>query len=84
MLTTFIKSCYHDPSARCSLAEFGRAFRASLPRNEAVRWTRTRLVAELSRDFLIGTDSRGVAFVAGLALSPPAGWVVTEGRLIRA
>ncbi len=82
-LSSFVKTCHQNPAARCSLAEFGRAFRATLAPDEAVKWSRTRMVSELSRDFAIGTDGRGVAFVAGLALSPPSGWVVDEA-LVRA
>ena len=83
-LSAFLESCHHDPAARCRLGEFARAFRASLPADEAARWSRTRLLSELSKTFSIGADRRGVAWIAGIALAPPAGWRVEDGQLVRA
>jgi hypothetical protein len=83
-LSAFLESCYRDPAARCRLSEFARAYRASLPLDEATKWSRTRLVSELSKTFSIGADHRGVTWIAGVALSPPAGWRVEDGQLVRA
>jgi hypothetical protein len=83
-LSDFIASCHCDPAARCRLGEFARVFRASLPADEAAKWTRTRLVSELSKGFCIGADRRGIAWIAGVALAPPAGWLVQDGQLVRA
>ena len=83
-LSAFVESCYRDPAARCRLSEFARAFRASLPPDEAARWTRTRVVSELSKDFEIGADRRGITWIAGVALHAPSGWLVEDGQLVRA
>jgi len=83
-LSAFVASCYRDPAARCRLSEFARAFRAGLPHDDAARWTRTRLIAELSKTFSLGADRRGITWIAGVALSPPAGWQVHDGLLVRA
>ena len=82
-LSSFLESCHHDQAARCRLGEFARVFRASLPADEAPKWTRTRLVSELSKGFCIGADRRGIAWIAGVALAPPAGWLVQDGQLVR-
>jgi hypothetical protein len=81
-LTSFLETCYAHPAARVRLAEFARAFRATLPPGE--KWSRTRIVTELSKVFALGEDRRGVTYVAGLALAPPSGWTVEDGRLVRA
>ena len=83
-LSSFLESCHHDPAARCRLGELARVFRASLPADEAARWTRTRLLSELAKSFSIGADRRGIAWIAGIALAPPAGWLVQDGQLVRA
>ncbi len=81
-LTTFLETCYRHPAACVRLAEFARAFRATLPLGE--EWSRTRIVTELSKVFPLGEDRRGVTYVAGLALAPPSGWTVEDGQLVRA
>jgi hypothetical protein len=83
-LSSFLASCHHDQAARCRLGELARVFRASLPADEAARWTRTRLLSELAKSFSIGADRRGIAWIAGIALAPPAGWRVEDGQLVRA
>ncbi len=83
-LSSFVGTCYRHPSARVRLAEFTRAFRSSLPPDEAAKWGRTRLVSELSKAFSIGKDGRGVTHIAGLALTPSPAWTVEDGRLVRA
>ncbi len=83
-LSAFLESCHLDQAARCRLSEFARVFRASLPRDDAAKWTRTRLLSELAKSFSIGADRRGVAWIAGIALAPPAGWRVEDGQLVRA
>ena len=59
-LAAFLESCHHDPAARCRLSELARVFRASLPADEAARWTRTRLLSELAKTFSIGADRKSV------------------------
>ncbi len=81
-LTAFLDTCHKHPAVRVPLAEFCKAFRATLPPDEAERWSRTRLVAELSRAFPIG-EHRGVAYIVGLALAGLPTWSVVDGQLVR-
>ncbi len=83
-LSAYIETCYRDPAARVRLSEFARAFRATLPCDEANKWSRTRLVSELSKSFALGSDIHGVNWIVGVALAPPAGWIVEDGQLVRA
>ena len=83
-LSAYIETCYRDPSARCRLSEFARAFRASLSCHEAAKWTRTRLIGELAKTFALGSDVHGVNWIVGVSLTPPADWLVEDGQLVRA
>ncbi len=75
-LTDFVAHCTTGPVASAPVAAFIRAFRASLPAEERPKWTRTRIIAELSRQYQVGTIA-GVAYLAGVGLP----YVVRDGQL---
>jgi hypothetical protein len=78
LLDRFVTSCPRSPAASCNVRQFVAAFRAAIAPADRRAWSRTRVVAELSRaGYAIGADRHGRACIVGVGLA----LTVRDGRL---
>ncbi len=67
--------------ATVKLLEIVHGYKAGLPKPEAARWTRSRVVAELvAGGYTVASNEVGVTVVCGLASLVPI--AVRDGRLV--
>jgi len=84
-LQQFLDDCCHlHPAVSVPLRRFIRAFRTTLEPAEVRKWTRTRIIVELSKRFTIAGDARrGTMHILGVCLAS-ALTVNNDGQLERA
>ena len=83
-VAAFLAAHFHRrPDARVTMHAAYHGFLASLPDDRTRRlWPRWRFVAEVSREFPVGTDGCNRLCIGGLGDSPPERWAVDDaGRL---
>jgi hypothetical protein len=79
----FVNHCRIAPDLNCPLPDFVREYHNSLSVEEARKWPRGRVLAEIvKRGFPVGTVNK-VATIGGLGLVRQAAWQVdASGELI--
>jgi hypothetical protein len=81
LLTDFVRArCVAHPAAHVALADFVRAFRATIPASSLESWRRDRVIENLRRGgFAVGIIDR-VYYVGGLSLNHQ--WREQGGQLV--
>ena len=77
-------SLHRRPDARIKAIDVVRRFRRQLPNDRArTLWPRWRILEEVRKEFIVGTDGDRTTVICGLSFRPPKEWRADEtGRLV--
>jgi hypothetical protein len=78
--------CHAIPGSRIPFSDFCERFRAQLPDEEGVKWSKPRIARALPSKHPAGSHTGNVKYVVNLSWDPETPtepWVVVDGRLTR-